>query len=211
LEWGPKSITWPITEAWLKRTLEGSDATPWSSEPGTLTMELSKQGKEIIARGNARVKVSMACVVTLDPIEIELNPEIFLMLAPGESADGRGGHGSKRKSAAKGAPDKPGASDKPKEKSKSAKSDKNWTEDPELTDREAAQDTYEGSEVVLDSFVREFILLELPMYPRRSDLPADAALATAPPSADSGEEKPPIDPRLLPLAAIASRLREKKE
>ena len=78
----------------------------------------------------------------------------------------------------------------------------------------AAQDTYDGEQVVLDSFVREFILLDLPMTPLRSDLPLAEDAAIAPPSgsADSaaGTEQT-VDPRLAPLAAIAHRLRKDKE
>ena len=200
LEWGPKSVTWPIHEAWLRHTLEGTDATP-RGVPGSVSVELTKQGRDVIVRGGAEVHVFMPCVVTLDPVEIDLKPEIFLMLSPAEPSS----------SASDGKKHRKGAGHGPGERQKSAKADKNWKEDPELSESEAARDSYEGTQVVLDSFVREFILLELPMYPRRSDLPPDAALATAPPSAESSEKEPPVDPRLLPLAAIASRLREKKE
>ncbi len=65
---------------------------------------------------------------------------------------------------------------------------------------------------MLDGFVREFLLLELPMTVRRSDLPSTDDPAIAPPSAEPGGAEPrPIDPRLAPLAAIASRLRQNKE
>jgi uncharacterized metal-binding protein YceD (DUF177 family) len=63
---------------------------------------------------------------------------------------------------------------------------------------------------VLDSFVREFLLLELPMSVTRSDLPRADDPATAPPSGGPDEAEH-IDPRLAPLAAIASRLRQNKE
>jgi hypothetical protein len=89
---------------------------------------------------------------------------------------------------------------------------KGWDRDPVLGREEASHDTYDGERVVLDDFVREFIMLELPMAPRRSDLPLEADAATTPAPQDPGAASgPPVDPRLAPLAEIASRLRKTKE
>ncbi|HMR80646.1 MAG TPA: hypothetical protein PKD61_36300, partial [Polyangiaceae bacterium] len=55
---------------------------------------------------------------------------------------------------------------------------------------------------MLDPFVREFLLLDLPMVPVSSDLPTGAIPAIPRPPAESGEK--PVDPRLAPLAAIAA-------
>ena len=38
-----------------------------------------------MVRGRAEAALSMPCVVTLDPLDIDLSPEIFLMLAPAPS------------------------------------------------------------------------------------------------------------------------------
>jgi hypothetical protein len=83
--------------------------------------------------------------------------------------------------------------------------------DLELSETAAARDTYDGEKIVLDEFVREFILLELPAYPRRSDLPSDARPAIGPPSTETEATSAPVDPRLLPLARIKSRLSEPKK
>ena len=83
-----------------------------------------------------------------------------------------------------------------------------------LSDELAAQDSYDGEQVVLDPFVREFILLDLPMNVMRTDLPPAPDAAIAPPSESSDSShaaEQPLDPRLAPLAAIASRLRQNKE
>ena len=63
-----------------------------------------------------------------------------------------------------------------------------------------------------DDFIREFLILELPMFPRRSDLPTDDAPANPPLPADSqpGGDKP-LDPRLSPLAELKSRLEKIKK
>ena len=71
---------------------------------------------------------------------------------------------------------------------------------------------FDLEKVVLDTFVREFILLDLPMSPTVSDLPSEDKAAIPPaPSAEGSEPSAPLDPRLAPLAAIAERLREHKK
>jgi hypothetical protein len=65
---------------------------------------------------------------------------------------------------------------------------------------------------VLDGFAREFLLLELPMFPRRSDLPTDTLAANPPLPADSQPGgQVPLDPRLSPLAELKSRLEKIKK
>jgi uncharacterized metal-binding protein YceD (DUF177 family) len=203
IERGPRTVTFTLDEAWLSQALAGTEATPRG--PGSVTVELSKSGRDILVRGRAEAALSMPCVVTLDPVDIDVNPEVFLMLAPAGTdplakgtkkrppatgvapAEGRGAPARKR-----GAPEE--------------------SEEGELLDvTTAARDTFEGSQIELDSFFREFLILELPMFPRRSDLPSSEGPAIGPPSAESGEHEPVIDPRLQPLAALRSRLRESKE
>jgi uncharacterized metal-binding protein YceD (DUF177 family) len=154
-----------------------------------------------VARGKALVSIEMPCVVTLDPVPLELEPEIFLMLAP--SAESR--------AAARPARARGGEQGERTARGRHKKEEGGWAVDPELSPTTAAQDTYDGEKIVLDEFLREFILLELPMYPRRSDLPSEETPAIGAPSEVEEPSEAPIDPRLLPLAAIASRLREKKD
>ena len=101
------------------------------------------------------------------------------------------------------------------------KSGGNWENDPVLSDDDAAQDTYSGDQIVLDHFIREFILLELPMIPLREDL-RGAAFEANPPLPDtggawsktdaspSGSAERPLDPRFSALAELKAQL-EKKE
>jgi uncharacterized metal-binding protein YceD (DUF177 family) len=87
-----------------------------------------------------------------------------------------------------------------------------WEETPLLTDEDAGRDTYDGHEIALDGFVREFLILELPMFPRRSDLPTGGAGANPPlPAGRQSGEKSPLDPRLSPLAELKSRLEKTKK
>ena len=58
---------------------------------------------------------------------------------------------------------------------------------------------------------REFLLLEIPPYPRRSDLPsAEESLSSRPLAGPPGEAKP-LDPRLAPLLGLANRLRSARD
>ena len=195
LERGPKEVTWTIGIDWLQHALADTDASP--NGEGELTLELTKTGKSVMVRGKARAKVTMPCSRTLDPVEIDLGPDIFLMLAQAAPEEPPR-RPRKAKGGRRGAPEP----QKGKAKSKGG----GWSADPELQDEDAARDTFTGEQIVLDPFVREFLLLDLPMFPLRSDLPSDAPAAIAPAS----QEKR-IDPRLAPLAEIASRLQSDKE
>jgi uncharacterized metal-binding protein YceD (DUF177 family) len=211
VERGPRTVTFTLDEAWLRESLSGTEATPRG--PGSATLELSKSGRDIMVRGSVVAALSMPCVVTLDPVDIDLSPEIFLMLAPAPTEpSGKGGKGDKKRgSAAQQGKDAP-AEARGRASRKRAAQDED--EEGELLDSlAAARDTFEGSQIELDSFFREFLLLELPMFPRRSDLPSSPGPAIGPrlatPEAD--EQEPVIDPRLQPLAALRSRFRDSKE
>ena len=204
LESGPKQLESVISEDWLRHTFEGTEAT--AVRPGKLSVELSKNGRDVLVRGRAEVDVTVPCVVTLDPLPFELRPEILLLLSPGAE---EAGHRRRPKGGGAPAAEKPGAKPAGK-KGKRAKA--TWSDEPELHANEAAADTFSGDEVVLDRFLREFILLELPTYPRRSDLPSPGEAAIAP--GPQPEAPRAIDPRLSPLAELAKRLvsnEQKKE
>src|ERR1043165_518987 len=71
--------------------------------------------------------------------------------------------------------------------------------DPVLDEAETARDTYQGDRVVLDPFVREVLLPELPMRRLREDLRSEATPAIERPRVPAVEVRPAseaIDPRL---------------
>ncbi|HEY3498941.1 MAG TPA: hypothetical protein VGK73_29825, partial [Polyangiaceae bacterium] len=80
LERGTRELTTTIPEAWLKQALAETDAVP--NGDGNLELDLQKGGSEVMVRGRARVTVTVPCVVTLEPLRLELAPEIFLLLKP---------------------------------------------------------------------------------------------------------------------------------
>jgi uncharacterized metal-binding protein YceD (DUF177 family) len=159
-----------------------------------------------MVRGSARASVTLPCARTLDPVGYDLRAEIFLMLAPGKAQAHTKLRKREEKPVTKAAAGKALAAHNAKKKKRE--------EDLELSEDDAAQDTYDGETVVLDDFVREFLILELPMFPLREDLRTEAtpAIERDPKPAVTGPDRGEVlDPRLAPLAAIASRLRQKKE
>lgn len=188
LDQGPKTVTWTLTTEWLAQALKQSEAAPHT--PGVAELEVSKNGRDVMVRGRARVTVTMACSRSLEPMQVDLEPEVFLLLSRADEPDDRRrrprGRVEHRRS---------------KEREQAGPS---WVDDPVLTDEDAARDVFRGETIVLDPFLREFLLLELPMNPVRSDLRPVAEQATAPrPVA----VRP--DPRLAPLAVLLERLRDK--
>jgi uncharacterized metal-binding protein YceD (DUF177 family) len=207
IERGPRTVTFTLDEAWLSEAFEGTDATPRGA--GSATVELSKSGKSVMVRGKAAAPVTMSCVVTLDPLDIDLSAEIFLMLAP--AASEASPKLAKKARAAAAGKDSPTPVEGRGAAARKRPSKEEDDQGEVLDEHAAARDTFEGSQIELDPFFREFLVLELPMFPRRSDLPSSEGPAIGPPSAESDGQEPVIDPRLQPLAALRSRLRESKE
>jgi uncharacterized metal-binding protein YceD (DUF177 family) len=192
LESGPREVTFALTESWLRDVLEPAGASARGA--GSVTLELTKQGHEVMIRGQASYGATLPCVVTLDPVNYDLKPEIFLMLKQGKPKPTGAMRGPKGESKQ--------VARAPKRKRRSGEENSELEHSAE----ETAPDTFEGDEIVLDDFIREFILLELPLYPRRPDLPSpEESIVSRPLAGPTGE--PSIDPRLEPLAKIAERLR----
>lgn len=214
LERGPKHVEFTLSDAWLRRALEGTEAS--INAPGKLDVTLTKNGTSVLVRGQLQVDLTMPCVVTLDPVPVPVRVDVLLMLSPaGGATTDHEIHAQRRKprppkADAAASTDKkaPQRGERPKSV---GKGEGHWEDTPEMTEEIAGQDTYEGHEIVLDGFTREFLILELPMFPRRSDLPTDGPAANPPLPAGSqaGGDKP-LDPRLSPLAELKSRLEQQK-
>ncbi|MEY2934248.1 MAG: Large ribosomal subunit accumulation protein YceD, partial [Pseudomonadota bacterium] len=120
-------------------------------------------------------------------VPVKLEAEIVLLLTPRSSASA-GATGGKKVRRARPDPEA----------------------DELLSAELAARDEFEGDNIELDGFVREHLLLELPLFPVKSDLPFEATPATDPPPEEEAEEKA-VDPRLAPLAALAKQLQRTRE
>jgi len=175
-----------LSPEWLNEALGESEARSDGS-PGSFEVHLRKNGREVLVKGMARARVTMPCARTMEPIPIHLEAEILLLLSP-------------RAPAPAGAP-APRRGRRPREE--------NDVTDEQLSAELAARDEYEGDNVELDGFVREHLLLELPLFPVKSDLPFEPAAATDPRPDEAEEET--VDPRLAPLAALAKQLQRTRE
>lgn len=197
LERGEKTVSFTVPESWLRQAFAGTDAEPRGD--GVLEVELRKTGRSVMVRGHASAEIHMPCVVTLDPLPFSLKPEIFLLLSPDETAPNKPALGRRRVEKQPVGP-----------KKGRSRGHEDLEDGAELSSDTAAKDTYDGETVVLDGFLREFLVLELPLYPRRADLPSDQTPAIAPPSPPP-DPAGSVDPRLQPLAAIAKRLEEQNK
>jgi uncharacterized protein len=228
-----------ITANWLQDALKGTEAIP-AGAPGQVRLTLSKNGAEVLVRGRVEAPVVVPCARTLAPIQLELETDLLLLLRRAEPI------ATSRPRNARGSKEGPGGSSKAKrhqqseadaghrpadriskirhKKPEGRRTRGGLAEDPELSLHDAAQDTFEGERIVLDPFVREFLLLELPMFPVRQDLPSLPVEARPsrpgshePTPAGQGNAEhppataPPIDPRLAPLAELKDRLQKKKQ
>jgi uncharacterized metal-binding protein YceD (DUF177 family) len=203
------SLQWPIPPEWLDTQLADTEAKS-QGRIGLLTATLAKNGREVLVQAQAKVDVVMPCARTLDPVPLTLEPQIYLLLAP---RTGPVGGVARAKSAPTTKGSSAGSADKRhKQKRGNPRDNRASTDDSDdiLSDDDAARDTFEGDHIVLDSFVREHIVLELPLFPLRPDLRSEDSSAIGPPAASQKAERA-VDPRLAPLAVIASKLRAQKK
>ena len=179
--------------AWLKEEL--ADADLEGRAPGHFRGRLSRTGSEIIVRGKLQVELVTPCARCLEPANISVDAELSLLLRPAPAehhARPSGGAGAK------------GAKGEKSAKKSNGHGEKAAARDPEeyeFSSAEADVDTYDGETVVLDPFLREAILLEIPNFPLCSEAcPGIGAAARAP------EPEPSGDPRLRPLGALREKL-----
>lgn len=203
LERGKRQYDWALPTDWLTWAFEGTEAS--IGAPGRLVFEASKTSRQVIIRGKAEAAVTMPCVRTLDPVPVSLSSEVFLVLRPAAPAHEGTSPAAVSAKKKRSVPVDPAKREQPSSVKLSRRPES------ELSDDEAAEDTYQRDSIALDEFVREFLVLELPMMPLRSDLRSGErpAIPGAPEPPDGGASSPTVDPRLLPLAALASRLKKK--
>lgn len=202
LERADQRRRWDVPPEWLEWALGESDARS-DGTPGSLEVYLKKSGPEVLVKGEVQATVTMPCARTLEPVPVKLAAEIYLLLSPRQpSKVPRGRVKGEPKVAGGKVPGAKAAGGKAAaEKEHSSKARGDDAAEELLSAELAARDEYDGETVVLDAFVREHLLLELPLFPVKSDLPFDQAPATDPPP-----DEPGVDPRLAPLAALASQL-----
>lgn len=198
-----RSIETDLPVDWLDRQLAECDLK--APSPGHLSVRLSRSGNEVVVRGKTRVSLDAPCGRCLSPTRIDVDAELALLLKPvkpvfdAPAADARGAKARSGKGAA--------SAGKAGGKGKGGAKDQDLPE-YEFSAEEADADTYDGDTVVLDDFVREAILLEIPIFP----LCSEDCPGIRPASSDVVDEEaePRVDPRLAPLGALRAKLAQSK-
>jgi len=176
-----------VPVAWLVEELAGTELS--AAAAGRLSARLSRTGHDVVVRGRVKVDLSVPCARCLEPTAVPIDTEIALFLRPAPGAAHAG---------APAAPRSAGNGKAPAKTKKPAKEEDEY----EFSTGEADEDTYDGETVVLDPFVREAILLEVPNFP----LCSEGCPGIRPAAAEPPEPAPRIDPRLAPLSALRRRL-----
>jgi uncharacterized protein len=171
---------------WLDEELRDTEVC--SAAPGHITARLSRTGDDIVVRGQVNAAVSLPCARCLEPTQVAVTAELSLLLKMVAVPHHHAGRSSV---------EKPSAANRAEES------------EYEFAAGEADVDTYDGETVVLDPFVREAILLEVPNFPLCSDDCPGIGPAAAP--ADVPSTEPRLDPRLLPLRSLRERLEAGKQ
>jgi uncharacterized protein len=200
LENGPQRTSYIVEKPWFDWALKATEASA-SEKPGRLELEVIKSAEEVLVRGSIEVEVTLPCARSLAPFTLALKPEVSLTLRREAEPERLIARSKRARLEKEGAP-----------RAKSAKA-KGWAGDPELSPAEAGQDVFAGERIVLDPFLREFVVLELPMFPVAEGLPLPAIDARpSGPKPEAGASEP-LDPRLAPLAELKRRLKaqENKE
>jgi len=181
---------------WL--TSELAEGSLTATAPGHFTGRLSRTGigtgspDEIVLRGRVRAELTMPCARCMDPTAVSVNAQMTLLLKPAPTA----------KTATKGARKRGHDHEHENGNGKAPAKAKTEEEEYEFTSEEADFDLYDGDTVVLDPFIREAILLEVPNFP----LCSDACPGIRRADLERAEPAPAIDPRLAPLNALRERL-----
>lgn len=211
-----------LGEEWFAHALEDTDIEGVSGEfDATLTLS----ARDVVVRGTVRARVRMACARCLNDATYDLHCELALLLQPDgankqrgmrglQGVDGDGGaddrytateaHGAKL-SRGKGRKATDDATKPAAKQGKRGKRDANDDDDGWVIGAEDAEiDSYSGNQVVLDGFLREAILLEIPIFPLCSEAcPGIGGGALQ--AAGHADGKADIDPRLAPLLNLKAK------
>lgn len=173
---------------WLEQEL--CDAELTAAAPGHFDGRLSRSSDLVVVRGKVRADVQTSCARCLKPATVHVLAELSLVLkpVPPEVPPRHTPDAHEGKKRANGAA-------KPAHKEPEV----------EFSAEDADLDTYDGETVVLDPFIREAILLEIPNFPLCS--PACPGIR---PAAEEPVPEPAVDPRLAPLGALRAKIAEKR-
>jgi DUF177 domain-containing protein len=172
--------------AWLDVALGGTEvsASRRHDGGGRVVGRLSRSGNDIVVRTRVRARVALPCARCLEVAPVDVDTDLSLLLQPAARNDPRVARLSNR-----GTKRRPPAADG----------------EHEFSAAEAEVDVYDGEAVVLDDFVREAILLEVPSFPLCRESCRGIAPRVGEQPAEPAEPVVEVDPRLAPLGAFRQR------
>ena len=169
----------PLPWRWLAENLDEAASVP--AIDGLVEASLSLTGRDVLVRGTVQARVELPCARCLDPASVEIVGDLTLLLVPEAPPKVPVRAGSRVRSSKDGS-SKDGSDELGVALAKKARKHKDVgdkrgragsldgeDEGRVISSDDAELDTYSGEEVVLDGFIREAILLELPMFPLCSD------------------------------------------
>lgn len=181
-----RDVDVPLPAEWLAQAFSDTELAPSPEREGRVQMRLMMSGRDVVVRGRAQAPMVMPCGRCLEPAQVQLDAELTWVLSPAPAAT-------------VGAPAPKTSAAKPAHKPRRE------PEEYQFTSEEADRDTYEGDQVVLDSLVREALLLEVPIFPLCSEACPGIAAAPTQEPADASVDEQTVDPRLAPLMAIRDK------
>jgi uncharacterized protein len=177
---------------WLDGELGITDLA--AQGPGRIKGRLSRSGNAIVVRSKVVAELTMPCARCLAPATVHVDTDLSLLLKPAAQT------GKRPPAAASSHGERKGGADGPKENGKRGAAPAE--DEYEFSSAEADEDTYDGETVVLDPFIREAILLEIPNFP----LCSEACPGIRPAAEPAALPAKTIDPRLAPLSALRAKL-----
>lgn len=211
-----------IPPAWIAEELAEAEVTAALADdpasgplPGHVTARLSRSGTEIVVRGHVVASVSMPCARCLRPSKVDIDGELSLLLKCVPVKPGKGKARKEKPGIAEAGPVPrrgrtpavdAGAGAGHGHTSAAGAGHKRKESEYEFSADEADVDTYDGEQVVLDPFIREAMLLELPNFPLCSEACPGIGPPPGPKVEAAGGAPLVIDPRLAPLAALRAKL-----
>jgi len=130
------SWVFPIPQEWGRGAFEGCDLEALE-EPGVLEVRVTRTGEGYLVEGRVRLTVAATCVRCLQPVPVEIDAPIAALFLPGPAAEPTG------------------AGDDEEEGDEEPRPD----DGPDV-------EYFQNHRLVLDSYVRDTVLLEMPMNPR---------------------------------------------
>lgn len=130
------SWVFPIPRAWSEQAFAGCEIEA-TEQPGELVVEVTKTGEGYLVQGRVRLAVAATCVRCLQPVPLQIDAPVSALYVPGPAVE------------------RPAAGRK----------DDDESDEPEPDDGPDVE-YFQNNRLVLDSYIRDTVLLEVPMNPR---------------------------------------------